>query len=441
MTAPIRYARAGNVHVAYQIVGNGPMDIVFVPEFWHSIDGQWEEPSFARFLTRLSSFSRLICYDKRGTGRSDPIHVGDGTRMEEWVEDLVAIADAIGSKRQVLLTSGAGAMVGIAFATRYPERIAQLIIYNGFARFVRGEGYPWGFRMPDPILKDMDAHWGEGILLDLLAPSQTDDPRFEEWWARYQTLGARPSSAIELRQIIYRTDMRDALPDVRVPTLILDRPNKWIESEHSKYLADHIEGARYASLSGGDYFIFLGDMDETLGEIQEFLTGSRNVVYTDTVLATLMFTDMVNSTEQASAMGDRRWRAMLDAHDEIVSSELERFNGTPWKYTGDGILATFDRPLRAIHCARAICAKSTSIGAEIRAALHAGEIEIRGEDLGGIAVHIGARILSHARPSEVLCSSTVRDLVTGSNIEFEDRGWHKLRGVPGRWHLVSVPQK
>jgi class 3 adenylate cyclase/pimeloyl-ACP methyl ester carboxylesterase len=434
-----RYALAGDVHIAYQVVGDGPVDLVLCAEFWHSIEAQWDEPSLARFLERLASFGRLISFDQRGTGISDP--VAELPSLEQWMDDVRVVMDEAGSERAVLLGFGGGGMLSMLFAATHPQRTAALVLVNAFARLSWAEDYEWG-RTPaleDEVVHVMRAGWGRGVLLDSVAPSRVGDEAFRQWWARYQRFGTSPGKIMSVRRMLGASDVRDVLPSIQVPTLILHRAdNSFVRVEHGRYLAEHIPGARYVEVPGSDYFVFLGNADIFLGEIEKFVVSRRQAPDSERVLATVLFTDIVGSTSRAAELGDREWTALLQAHHSAVRRELSRFDGREVDTAGDGFLATFDGPARAVRCACAIRDAIASLGIEIRAGAHTGEVEVGNGGVRGLAVHIGQRVAAEAAPGEVLVSSTVRDLVAGSGIEFDDRGEHTLKGVPEQWRLFAV---
>lgn len=435
------YTRSGDVYIAYQILGEGPRDLVYVAEFWNSIETQWEEPSFARFLQRLSSFGRLICFDQRGTGLSDPVSLSELPTLEQWMDDVRAVMGAARSTHAALISSGGGGLVGTLFASTFPEETDALVLLHGFARLTQAPDYPWGTSpdFEDRVLWEMRHGWGRGVLLDTAAPSVAGDAAFRRWWARYQRLGASLGTIIVMRRMLQQSDVRHVLPSIRVPTLIVHRKDsRLIDVGHGRYLAEHIPGARYREVPGADYFPFVGDADAILAEIEEFLTGARRAPESDRILATVLVTDIVGSTERAVELGDRRWRELLDSHHARVRLELERFRGREIDTAGDGFLATFDGPARAIRCAEAVRGSVGELGLEVRAGLHTGEVELAGDNVRGIAVHTAARIAGLAESGEVLASSTVKDLVAGSGIEFEDRGTHALKGVPGEWRLFAA---
>jgi class 3 adenylate cyclase len=436
--AETRYAKDGDVHIAYQIEGDGPVDLLFNPEFWHSIEAQWGEPSFARFLERLASMGRLITYDERGTGVSDP--VAEPPSLERWMDDMRVVLDEVDSERAVLLGFGGGGLLSMLFAATFPERTSALVLTNSFARLGWAEDYPWG-RTPaveEETLYVMRSGWGRGVLLDTVAPSRVGDEAFRQWWARYQRLGMTPGRIVGMRQMLMEADLRDVLPNIAVPTLVLHRAdNVNIRVEHGRYLAEHIPGARYVEVPGHDYFAFLGNADVLLREIETFVEGVARAPESERVLATVLFTDIVGSTSRAAELGDERWSELLAAHHAAVRRELARFEGREVDTAGDGFFATFDGPGRAVHCACGIRDAVGPLGVEVRAGLHTGELELQGEAVRGLAVHIGQRVMAEAQPGEVLVSSTVRDLVGGSGIAFDDRGEHALKGVPEPWRLFA----
>jgi class 3 adenylate cyclase/pimeloyl-ACP methyl ester carboxylesterase len=442
MEPPVtRYAESGDVLVAYQELGDADLDLVYCAEFWHSIEAQWMEPRFESFLRRLASFSRLICFDQRGTGLSDPVSSSELPTLEQWMDDVRAVMDAADSERAALLGSGGGGLMSMLFAASHPERTSALVLWNPYARLTRAPDYPWG-TTPDyerEFVERMRAGWGRGVVADDVAPSAANEPGFREWWARYERLGTRAGAIVAIRHMLQHVDVRHVLPSIQAPTLILSRTgNRLIDVGHGRYLADHIPGAQYIELPGEDHLPFTGDAEVILDEIEEFLTGFRHGGETDRVLATVLFTDVVESTERAAELGDRRWRELIDRHDEAIRRVLARFRGREIDTAGDGFLATFDGPGRAVRAAQAIVDAVGELGLEVRAGLHTGEVELAGADVRGIAVHIGARVSAEAVPGEVLVSSTVKDLVAGSGIEFEDRGRHSLKGVPGEWHLYAA---
>ena len=436
-----RYAKSGDVNIAHQVVGDGPIDIVLVDNWFSHVEAMWDVPPLARLVERLARFARVLVFDKRGTGLSDPVPITSLPSIEEWMDDVVAVMDAARSERAALIAGLASGFMAMTFAATYPERTSALALIDCYARFAEAPDYPWG-GSPEEVARRVNAvreGWGKGLLLDEFAPSVAGDSYLRRVWSRYERVCASPGSALAMVRMFNETDVRHVLPSIRVPTLVVHRAEAVrISSAYSRYLAEHIAGAKYVEVPGIDNLIWAGDQDAMSAELQEFITGVRPAPEPDRVLATVLFTDIVDSTKLAAELGDRRWRDVLRRHDVSVRSELERFRGREIKNTGDGVLATFDGPARAIRCAAAIGMGVRPLDLEIRAGLHTGEIELSGEDVQGIAVHIGARVAAMARPGEVLVSSTVRDLVAGSELEFEDRGRHSLKGVPGEWHLYAV---
>jgi pimeloyl-ACP methyl ester carboxylesterase len=434
-----RYAKSGDVHIAYATSGEGPLDLVFVPGFVSHLEYALEEPSVARFMRRLGSFTRVVAFDKRGTGLSDRSAVLP--TMDERMDDIRAVMDAASSTQAALFGVSEGGPLTLLFAATYPDRAKAIVLYGSHARFLAAPDYPWGVK-PEQLrsmAEHIEPRWGTGVGLGAWAPSMAGDRRFRDWWARFQRLSASPSAAVAQIASYAEIDVRDILPLVTVPALIIHRTgDRMINVEAGRYLADRLPNARFVELPGDDHFFWTGDQDTVLEEIEEFLTGARSAPEPDRVLASVLFTDIVGSTEQAASLGDRTWRGLLDAHDTLVRRQLERFRGREVHTTGDGFLATFDGPARGIRCAQTIVDGVRSLGLEVRAGLHAGECELRGQDVGGLAVHIAARVGALAGPGEVLVSSTVKDLVAGSGIEFLDRGEHALRGVPGTWRLFTA---
>jgi class 3 adenylate cyclase/alpha-beta hydrolase superfamily lysophospholipase len=442
MRPETRFAKSGDVHIAYQVVGDGPLDIVFVCGGTTNVELWWDHPDSSHFLNGLASFGRLIVFDKRGFGLSErDLHSGIWT-LEQRMDDLRAVMDAVGSEEAVVMGVSEGGPMSILFAATYPERVRSLVLYGSFARLIKSADYPcgWTAEFADAIASEARARWGDlGGSLSLWAPSVATNPSARTWWNRFITHSASPASFEKFNQMISEIDVRNVLPTIKVPTLVIHRTNDvLVNVGHGHYLADHILDAKYVEHPGQDHLWFWGDADEILREIGEFLTGVRPLPESDRVLATVLFTDIVTSTERSAQVGDRRWKDLLDQHDALISRELERHRGRLVKNTGDGILATFDGPARAIRCAQTIATGVKSLGIEVRAGLHTGEVELRGEDVAGIAVNIAARVLDAAGPGEVVVSSTVKDLVAGSGLRFADRGTHALRGVPEEWRLFAV---
>jgi pimeloyl-ACP methyl ester carboxylesterase/class 3 adenylate cyclase len=438
MPPQTHYARSGDVNIAYQVVGDGPLDLVFVPGFISHLDLQWDDPRIARFLEKLASFSRLILFDKRGTGLSDP--VAAPAPLEERMDDVRAVMDACGSECAALFGLSEGGPMSVLFAATYPERTRALVLCGTYPTGTPDpDDNPSGQRWVDTIQSARAAaeHWGEGHTLALMAPS-ADRESDRIGRGVFERSAASPQLVQTLFDMVLETDVRDLLPSIRVPTLVLHRQEEFIPVEGARYMAEHIPDARLVVLPGMDHIPFYGDGDGYAEEIEEFLTGARQAPVTDRILTTVMFTDIVSSTERAATLGDARWRELLSRHDELMRAQLERHRGREVKTMGDGFLATFDGPARGIRCARAVADQVRSLGIELRAGLHTGECELIGDDIGGMAVNIGARIGALADADEVVVSSTVKDLVVGSGISFSDRGSHELKGIPGEWRLFAV---
>jgi len=436
-----KYARNGDVSIAYQVVGDGPVTLVGAPPIVSNVEADWDFPEMASWLTKLGRFCRLVHFDKRGQGLSDR-DVGLPT-LEVRVDDMLAVFDAEGIEQAHLGGISEGGTTALLFAATYPERVLSLGLYGTFCRLVRGDGYDVGVR-PDvfeQISETWVAGWGtpDTMTLPVFVPSKAGDLDFLAKLNRYERLSSTPGGLRAQLSWIRDTDLRGVLDAIQCPTLVLHRAGDLaVPVDHGRYLAEHIGGARYVELEGWDHLPYFGDQDAVLDEIEEFITGSRHTVETDRVLATVLFTDIVGSTERAASLGDRAWRDVLDRHDRLARDEVERHRGRLVKSTGDGLLATFDGPARGVQCASTLARSMRSIGIDIRAGLHTGEIEVRGDDVGGIGVHIGARVAAKAGAGEVLVSRTVKDLVAGSGLAFADRGVHQLKGVPEDWQLFAV---
>ena len=440
MQPETKFAQSGEISIAYQEVGAGSLDLLVVPGFISHLEQAWEDPAYSRFLQRLASFSRLILFDKRGTGLSDRI-AGIPT-LEERMDDVRAVMDATGSKRAALFGISEGGPMSVLFAATYPERVSAMVLYGSIARGYWAPDYPWGPRPDEGFeewLSGWRKEWGGPYAIETWAPSAADDPRFRQWWAKYLRLGASPSAVINVFRMNAAIDIRDILPSVRVPTLVLHRSrDRAINVEQGRYLAQHIPSATFVELSGDDHLWWVGDSESIVNEIQEFLTGERPAIEPDRVLVTVLITDIVGSTKRAAEMGDRRWRDLLARHDEGIRAEIARSNGTVVKDTGDGFLATFDGPARAINCALAANEQIRRLGIEIRSGLHTGEVELMDGDVGGIAVHTAARVSENANAGEVWTSRTVKDLVAGSRFKFSKQGTYDLKGVASDWPLFAV---
>jgi class 3 adenylate cyclase len=438
---PVEFAPSPGGHIAYQVLGDGPIDLLFHAGP-RNLEIIWENPALERFLRRLASFSRLFLVNYRGMGLSDPIPFGAPPTQEEWASDWLWVMDAAGSERAAMMAAGEGGGSLPLFAATHPERTQALALVDCFATLRRSDDYPWGF--PDESLehfmKMFAEQYGTGANLRVTAPELVDDERFREWFARLERLSMSRATATLSGRVMTSWDTRGILSSIKAPTLVISHAgNNWIRPEHGRYLAEHIPNARYVERPGFWGLFWIHDVDWVLDEVETFLTGAKSVPsLDDRVLATVLFTDIVGSTELASAMGDQRWHWLLDEHDTIMAREIERYRGRTVKSTGDGYLATFDGPARAIRCAHAINEAVAPLGIQLRAGLHTGEIELRGEDVGGIAVHIAARVMSEAGPGEVLVSGAVPPLLAGSGIEFDDRGIRMLKGVLGEWRLYAA---
>ena len=435
-----RYARSGGVHIAYQVFGEGDLDLVLVPGFVTHVELVWEHEPAARILEGLASFARVISFDRRGSGLSDP--VSDAPTLEQRMDDVRAVMDAAASERAALVGLSEGVPMSILFAATYPQRVHALVCSGGMARSTYADDYPWAVpaeALVEAGLELILPHWGDGSLIEVVAPSQADDPQSRAFFGRMQRATASPGMMTALARMFLDVDVRDVVPTVHAPALVIHRVHdRLVNVRHGRWLAEHLPNARLVELPGGDHFPWYEGADEWLGEVQEFLTGSRPLPEPERVLATVLFTDIVDSTRTAAELGDHRWREILERHQRAVRDTLGRFQGREVKSTGDGVLATFDGPARAIRCARAIVEESEPLGIRIRAGLHTGECEVMGDDIGGIAVHIAARVSALAQGGEVLVSRTVKDLVVGSGIAFADRGAHTLKGVADTWQLHAV---
>ena len=430
---------ADGVHIAYQTVGDAERDLMVVDGFVSHVEIAWDDPREAQFRRDLASFSRLILFDKRGVGLSD--RVAGAASLEQRMDDILAVLDVAGSQRAVLVGISEGAPASLLFAATYPERVQALVLCGGMARSTWAPDYPFATPTDDvleaALLVQPTLFTGEDI--EIWAPSLADDAQAKAWLGRYRRSSMTPGAMTDLFAMFLEIDVRSVLPSVAVPTLVLHRRgDRVVNRRAGEWMAGQIPGARYVELAGQDHLPWVGDAAAVVNEIEEFVTGERHVVEPDRVLATVLFTDIVGSTERASELGDSAWRKMLDEHDAVVRSVLARHRGREVKATGDGFLATFDGPARGIRCALELHAALADIDVQIRAGLHTGEVEVRGEDVGGIAVHIAARVQAAAAPGEVLVSRTVTDLVVGSGIAFDDRGSHPLKGVPGEWQLFAV---
>ena len=439
---PIRYAANGDIHLAYRTLGEGPVDLVFVAGATTNLEVLWDLQEYRAWVEELATFARVILFDKRGMGLSDRVRIGT---LEERMDDVRAIMDDAGSESAVLLGVSEGGPMSMLFASTYPERTRALILIGAEVKEETTEDWPWG----ESTRKDFEQYstienilerWGKGLAVGYFIPSRADDEHLREWFGRLQTQSASPHDALATMRMAFEIDVRHVAPTIRTPTFIVHRVDDRVcHVENARWLARHIDGSRYVELPGDTHPPFV-DGEDMMAEIREFLTGVREPAEPERVLATVLFTDIVGSTERARELGDRRWRDLVERHHDLVRRDLQRFRGREVDTAGDGFLATFDGPARAIRSAQAITESVRQLGLEIRAGLHTGEVELAGDAVRGIAVHTGARVASYAEPGEVLVSQTVKDLVAGSGIEFEDRGTRALKGIPGEWRLYAVAQ-
>ena len=439
MFSETRYVRNGDLRVAYRASREGPRDIVFVPNWFTNCEVFPELPSLQGWVEAMTSLGRLIFFDQPGTGASDPVTPGALPTLEQWADSITAVLDDLGSSEAVLLAIGAALAPAALFAATHPSRTTALVVLEGYAG-------PMADRTDGPateeVLAAVAAMWGTGEMLHVVNPDMPWNEEIRAAWARLERLAASPRTLALVMPLVAEVDVRALLPTVRLPTLVVQHADDpMILPEWGKYVADHISGAKYVEIPGRNMYHFVEPWRDSFQEIAEFLTGKQADVADDRVLATVLFTDIVDSTRRTAEIGDRDWHALLDAHDAVVRSQLSRFRGREVNTSGDGFLAMFDGPQRAIRCAMAIRDAVQALGIEVRAGLHTGECEVRGDDIGGIAVHIGARVSALAGPNDVLVSSTLRDLVIGSGLEFEDRGAHQLKGVPGEWRLFAVASR
>jgi len=440
MVPRTQYTQIGELSIAYQVAGEGPIDVLFLPGWISQVEHCWEDPALARFFEAVAGFSRLILYDRRGTGLSASL-TGPPTAEDE-LHDALAVLDAVGSERTAVLGYAAGGATAVSLAATRPERVGALVLYSAIACMTAREGYDWTHTREQRLamVDETVARWGEGARLGTFAPSMADDPRYLQWMSRLERLAASPAMIRAVLESTLEVDVRDQLPTINVPTLILHRlGDRAIDVRHSRYIAEHVPRARLVEFPGDDNFPWLGDSEAILGEIEEFLTGGRSRSGPERELLTVMFTDIVDATARARAIGDGRWRDLLAGHDRLVREQLTRFGGREVKTIGDSFLATFDGPpSRALRCARAVTASMGELGIEIRVGLHTGECELIGDDVGGMAVHIAARVAAMAAAGEVLVSGTVWGTVAGAGLEFDYRGSHALKGVGTNWPLFVL---
>jgi class 3 adenylate cyclase len=439
-----KYAWLGGDRIAYQVLGQGPPDLVMTRGGYGHLDMVWEDPGFTLFLRSLASFSRLILLDRRGMGASDPLPQDPLPPWESYAEELVAVLDAVGSERAAILAEMDGGPLALFFAGTRPDRTSALILANTAAKFVAADDYPIGIpaEVGEAVLAQFDQGWGTDALLAGLLPSRVGDERFRRWFAKTQRAMASPKAAQPLLRTMLAVDIRTVLPLIQAPTLVLHRRNlPFLSIENARYLVEHIHDAKLVELPGADAPLMWEEPQLSLDLIEEFLVGVRRAAEPTRVLATVLFTDIVDSTRLASRLGDRRWRELLNTHDDVARQLVEEFSGRIVHTTGDGILATFDGPGRGIGCAAALRDQLLGIGLHIRAGLHTGEVELRGDDVGGIAVHIAARVMAAAGSGEIFTSRTVRDLVVGSDVSLEDRGTRPLKGVEGTWELFAMIER
>jgi class 3 adenylate cyclase len=440
MPAETRYAKSGDVHIAYQVTGAGPFDLVWIPGFVSHLEADWESPVRTRIFERLGSFCRLIRFDKRGTGLSDRgVAIPS---LEQRMDDVRAVMDAVGSTQAAFFAVSEGGPMSLLFAATYPERTLALAIYGSYARRLWSPDHPYGMTPAEwePFVERLEREWGGPAAIDIFSPSVADNPSARTAWASYLRQAASPGAAVTIMRMNGEIDVRHVLPAIRVPTLVLHRTGDRLTSiDQARHIARKIAGARLVEFPGEDHSLWAGDPNAVISEVEEFTTGSRQSADADRVLATVLFTDIVGSTERAARIGDQAWRELLAQHHGLVRRELQRFRGREINTAGDGFLAAFDGPARAVRCAHAVqSAMRANLDMDVRAGVHTGECEVVDGNLAGLAVHIGARITGLAEAGEVLVSNTVKDLVAGSGLTFEDRGDHVLKGVPGRWRLFSA---
>ena len=436
-----KYADSSGVGIAYQVLGDGPIDLVLVPGFASHLEHAWEHPRLAHFYRRLASFSRLTLLDKRGVGLSDRVSPNELPGIEQRKDDLKAVMDVVGIERAAMVAASDGGPLALLFAATYPERTDRLVVINSYARRVSTVDHEPALT-PEQyagFAKEVAEHWGEPIAVDLIAPGSANDPEFRNWWAASLRRSMSPGAARAMVEMNAAIDVRAALPAVHVPTLVIHRTDdRACPVAGGRYIADHIDGARFLELPGDDHLPWLGDVNAIVGEIEEFVTGDRQGPVPNLSLASMLFTDIVSSTETAAQLGDRDWTALLKTHDGIIESGVTRFGGRRIKHTGDGSLSVFEGPARAAHCWLSVRDRLGAIGLDIRGGLHTSEVEMADGDVRGLGVHIAARLMNLASPGDLIVSSVVHDLSAGSGLKFIERGHHALKGVPGEWHVYTV---
>ena len=441
MTPETRYAKKNGVHIAYQVVGEGSLDLLLVSSWFSHVEARWEIPGFAHYLRRLSSFSRLISFDKQGMGLSDPIALDRLPPLEEWMDDVRAVMDAIGCQQSAVMGINEGSVMAALFAATYPERATALVLGTATGRATWAPDHPWGPTAAEveALVRLVEESWGTREVYAALNPSLVDDQNTLDAYARFFRQAASPAVAAAVTRMLFDVDIREVLPAISAPTLVVHRRgNPVVPSEAGREVARLIPGARFVEVPGQDYGFAVGDVDVVIDEVEEFLTGSRPRPAGGRALSTILFTDIVDSTVRAVELGDARWGEVLEAHEALCEREVKTFSGVISDFAGDGLLASFDGPARAVYCALALRDQLRGLGLEMRAGLHTGEIESRGDRLAGIGIHIASRIVSLAEPGEILVSRTVRDLVAGSGLKFVDRGMHALKGVPDEWQLLAA---
>lgn len=436
------YAKSGDVNIAYQAVGEGPRDLVYVPGWVSNVELMWDDPVLASIFRRLATFSRVILFDKRGTGMSDPVPESDLPGLEERMDDVRAVMDAVGSEKATLLGHSEGGSMSMLFAASFPGRTEGLILVGSYARRIWSEDYPWAPTTDEreAEIKEVEETWGDpNALPDYQLGTRADDEAFRSWLARYMRLGASPKAAVRLLRMNTEMDTRAVLPLIHTPTLCIYRTDdEDVNVEEGRWIASQIPDAKFVEMPGHAHLFWADDPKPFVDEIEEFMTGHREAAEPERILSTVIFTDIVGSTERVSTLGDRDWRSLLERHNRVIRDELNRWRGQERGTAGDGFIATFDGPARGVRAARAICAAVRPLGVEVRTGVHTGEVELVDDDIAGLGVHIAARIASLAGPGQVYVSRTVRDLVVGSDLVFEDRGAHQLKGVPETWQIYEA---